>query len=162
MKPPASNWLLAPMPVPLNSHSAPMAGWFHTSAGQRYRLLAGVLQVHLQVVLQVLADARQVVHVDVEAFQQVGGPTPERCRICGEAMAPPHSSTSRRAVRAAAGRCAATARPPRLPSNRMRSVSAWVTMVRFGRGPGPGSRGRCWSDGPSVTVRSIGPKPSCW
>src|SRR5690606_9604597 len=27
MKPPASKWLLAPMPVPANSHSAPMAGW---------------------------------------------------------------------------------------------------------------------------------------
>ena len=38
---------------------------------QRYRLGAGVLQVQLQVVLQVLADARQVVdHRDVEAFQQ--------------------------------------------------------------------------------------------
>ncbi|KAG1179661.1 hypothetical protein G6F35_016215 [Rhizopus arrhizus] len=40
---------------------------------QRHRLLALVLQVHLKVVLQVGADARQVVHqVDVEAAQQVG------------------------------------------------------------------------------------------
>ena len=36
MKPPASNWLLAPVPVPMNSHSAPMAGWlYHFSAGYR-------------------------------------------------------------------------------------------------------------------------------
>ncbi len=34
IKPPASKWLLAPMPVPLNSHSAPIFGWFHhCSAG---------------------------------------------------------------------------------------------------------------------------------
>ncbi len=34
MKPPASNWLLAPMPVPRNSHSAPIAGWLYSfSAG---------------------------------------------------------------------------------------------------------------------------------
>jgi len=32
MKPPASNWLLAPMPVPLNSHSAPMAGLMYQSS----------------------------------------------------------------------------------------------------------------------------------
>jgi hypothetical protein len=27
--PPASNWLLAPMPRFMNNHSAPIAGWFH-------------------------------------------------------------------------------------------------------------------------------------
>ncbi|MNJ76337.1 hypothetical protein D3C77_736000 [compost metagenome] len=32
MKPPASNWLLAPMPVPANSHCAPMAGWLYQSS----------------------------------------------------------------------------------------------------------------------------------
>ncbi len=38
---------------------------------QRHRLGAGVLQVHLQVILQILANARQVVdHRDVEAFEQ--------------------------------------------------------------------------------------------
>jgi hypothetical protein len=65
---------------------------------QRYRLGAGVLQVQLKVVLQVFADARQVVHHrDVEAFQQGRGPTPERCSSCGEAMAPELTSTSLRA-----------------------------------------------------------------
>src|SRR5471030_1298157 len=40
---------------------------------QRHRLGAGVLQVQLKVILQVFADARQVVdHRDVEAFQQFG------------------------------------------------------------------------------------------
>lgn len=34
MKPPASNWLLAPMPLPANSHCAPMPGWLSSlSAG---------------------------------------------------------------------------------------------------------------------------------
>ena len=72
MKPPASNWLLAPTLVPLNSHSAPIFGWLnHCSAGYSDTGFAGVLQVHLQVVLQVFPDARQIVHhVDVQAFQQ--------------------------------------------------------------------------------------------
>jgi hypothetical protein len=53
---------------------------FSASGIQRNRLGARVLQVHLEMVLQVLADARQVVnHLDVEPLEQFAGPTPERC-----------------------------------------------------------------------------------
>ena len=64
---------------------------------QRHRLQALELQVHLQVVLQVLAYAGQLLHQRDAELQQRARADPERCRICGEAMAPPHSSTSRRA-----------------------------------------------------------------
>jgi len=55
-------------------------------------------------------------------------------KICGEAMAPEHSNTSRRACALTAeSRCLYATPTARLPENRMRSVSACVTIVRFGR-----------------------------
>ena len=100
MKPPASNWLLAPMPLPRNSHSAPIAGWFLLERRvQRHRLQTLELQVHLQVVLRVLAYAGQLLHQrDAELLQQRARADPERCRICGEAMAPPQHFAARARV----------------------------------------------------------------
>jgi hypothetical protein len=61
----------------------------------RDRLRARVLDVDLEVVLQVLADAGQVVHdVDAERAQLVGVAHAGELQRCGELMAPPHSTTS--------------------------------------------------------------------
>ena len=70
--PPPSKWLVAPGPLRKNSQLAPINGRFcHFSAGcHRDRELAAVLDVHLKVILQVLADAGQVGHrADAEALE---------------------------------------------------------------------------------------------
>jgi hypothetical protein len=74
MKPPASNWLLAEQqPLGADRRLVPPV----QRRVQRHRLLAGVLQVHLQVVLEVLADPGQLVHQrDVEVAQQRGRADP--------------------------------------------------------------------------------------
>lgn len=43
-KAPASNWLLAPMPLPRNNHSAPIMGWlYHFNAGYKLTGFALIL-----------------------------------------------------------------------------------------------------------------------
>ncbi len=50
-------------------------------------------------VLQIFTDAGQGVDQrNIKLAQESGLPTPERCRICGEAMAPAQSSTSLLAI----------------------------------------------------------------
>ena len=75
MKPPASNWLLAPIPVPANSHSAPdhrlVPGLERVGEGDG--LEAFVLDVDFEMILQVLADPRQVEDDGrIDAAQDVG------------------------------------------------------------------------------------------
>ena len=75
MKPPASKWFVAPGPRRKNSHLNPTHGRLrHFIAGATETgCLRAVLDVDLEVVLQVLADARQVVDdVDPERLELVG------------------------------------------------------------------------------------------
>ena len=60
------------------------------------RLGAAVLHAHLQMILQIGADARHVGdHVDAVRSQQIAaGPSPESCSSCGELNAPPATITS--------------------------------------------------------------------
>src|SRR5476649_1884250 len=100
MKPPASNWLLAPMPVPLNSHSAPMAGWFHHSSDGYSE--TGWVQAYCRYSSRWSwrfspTPGRSWTTGMSRLCRSLAGPTPERWRICGEAMAPLHSRTSLRA-----------------------------------------------------------------
>ncbi len=66
------------------------------AAVERDRLLRGDLEIELEMVLQVLADARPVGDdVDPERANSAAGPIPESFRSCGELIAPPQRTTSR-------------------------------------------------------------------
>ena len=98
MKPPASKWLVAPGPFRKNSHRKPIHGRFrHCRAGYidtGWR--AGVLDVDLEVVLQVLTHAGQVVDdVDAERLELRGVAHARRAgAAAGELMAPPQQMIS--------------------------------------------------------------------
>ncbi len=93
------------------------------------RLQAGMLDIGLEMVLQVLPHAGQVMdHRDAELrADDRPAPMPDSIRICGELMAPPATITSRRAR--AIVFCPAfrySTPTARRPSKRMRVVSARV------------------------------------
>jgi hypothetical protein len=120
-KPPPSKWLsrrARAQEQPL----APTTGGCATSARRdRDRLLAGVLDVDLEVVLQVLADAGQVGDdVDAERRSSAALPTPESCSSCGELIAPPQRITSPARTRSAAAAARYSTPTARVPSNRTR------------------------------------------
>ena len=100
MKPPASNWLLAPTPGPGEQPLRPDRGLIPRleRVGQRHRLKAFVLHVDLEVILQVLADAGKVEDDgDAERSRDVGRPDARALQQLREAIAPEHASTSARA-----------------------------------------------------------------
>ena len=71
--------------LPSDSAARSESGWRHVAQHR-----------HRQVVLEVAADAGQVVHdVDLRGCSSAAGPTPESIRSCGELMAPPLRITSR-------------------------------------------------------------------
>ena len=77
---------------PIHGRLPPLQRGLH-----RDRLRAGVLDVDLEVVLEVLADAGQVVDdVTPSASSSAALPTPESWSSCGELIAPPQRITSPR------------------------------------------------------------------
>ena len=124
MKPQLSKWLVAPEPVPeqepARADRAPCATGARDRI-ERDRLRAGDLEIEFQVVLQVLADAGQIVHHRMPVRRSSSaGPMPESFRSCGELIGPARRITSRRAAPAPRPRTrpAGSARPTaRRPSN---------------------------------------------
>ena len=136
MKPPASKWFVAPGPERKNSHLNPTQGRLrHFIAGAiETGCLRAVLDVDLEVVLQVLADARQVVDdVDAERLELAGVADPgelEQLRRVDRAAAEDHLAglDPLRPV------LPATSTPTaRVPSNSTRLTNARQRTSRFGR-----------------------------
>ena len=98
MNPPASKWFVAPGPClreqPLQPDERPVPPL--VVRRHRHRLRRRALDIDLEVVLQVLADAGQV--VDDRRRRAARGarasPTPETWSSCGELIAPPQRITS--------------------------------------------------------------------
>jgi hypothetical protein len=138
MKPPLSKWLVTDKPTleqyPFSTdHEA--AEETHLAV-QGDRLLAGILDVDLGMVLKVLADPRadRAAPRPRPFATQQPGPMPERCNRCGAAIGPADTSTSRWAGRHGAGPDVSYSTPvARLPSRRTRRVMAWVMHGQVGR-----------------------------
>ena len=132
-KPPASKWFVAPGPdaeeQPLRADERPLP--LLQRRLHRHRLRARVLHVDLEMVLQVLADAGQVVHdVDAERRQLArvaDAGELEQLRRVDRAAAEDHLA---RADRLAAD---ARRRPRAFPRTRRGSTNARQRTSRFGR-----------------------------
>ena len=143
MKPPASKWFVAPGPWRRNSQRKPIHGRLrqrragYIDTGWR----AGVLDVDLEVVLQVLAHAGEVVdHGDAERLQLRGvadaGQLEQLRRVDGAAAADDLAGRDplERARADPSVPCSTYSTPTaRVPSNRMRLAWARQTTFRFGR-----------------------------
>ena len=108
----------------------------------------------LQMVLQVLADAGQLVHAPhAERAQHVRPADAGHSSSCGEPMAPAASTTSRRAAPRATGRRRQTTPVARLPSNSIARSTMGAGQHRRLAGCAPGAGTPC-----AVFQRT----PRCW
>ena len=101
MKPPASNWLLAPMPVPFESSIRVRSPADSTTATRDKATPAPCIRTGCTSpdgpagFRRPRADRARAAMSSSRSH--VERPTPERCSSCGDAIAPLHTSTSRRA-----------------------------------------------------------------
>ena len=136
MKPPASKWLLAPRPVPFSIHSRPIFGWFHHERRVQRDRLPCTRTGYTSPGDPAGSGRHRAGRARREC--RVPSATHRGRRPSAAAVA---ATRSRRCTRTSRRACAVARSLPRryvtpdarLPSNRMRSASACVTISRFDR-----------------------------
>ena len=103
---------------------------------EEIRAVRHVAEDEIRMVLQILADARQMMHAGNAVLGQSAAlsPTPESISSCGDWNAPEDRITSRRArIVFVSLPCTYSTPTARLPSNRMRVARANVSTRRLAR-----------------------------
>ena len=169
MKPPVSKWLVAPSPSLDSSQRAPISALREQAHRriERDRLRAGHLEIELEMVLQVLADAGQVVHDRDAVLAQARrpGPMPESFSSCGELIEPARQDHLAPRAHGRSRRRPGDSRRRWRACPRTGCASRARACARRGSGaasPAADRHSRRSQRRPPPTVMSSRPKPSCW